>query len=287
MYLVVYNRARAIELLRTTTPEQLHSELRLARIGRRLSANQRAELADILTAWEQRALGAMALRDTLLVDNERGLRAYGLICADLSVERARLPPTSIGRRPYPPGDLTTLPATLADDTTLQRIAQTAEAAGLTLAIQRDPTDFSMPANLEALLPPEPEPFNQEVFEPPRGWRRTLAVGFALSGMALLGLPVLVGRLPEHPAGLPLALITLALLVGIRAGRAGYLGSVCIWMVAQLPSFRHDTTASLIWPALPLLAAGLLLLSVDRRIRAMWAWIRRQVFGIQSSTEPPQ
>jgi hypothetical protein len=103
-------------------------------------------------------------------------------------------------------------------------------------------------------------------------------------MTLLGLPALFGRIPEHPAGLPLALITLALLVGIRAGKAGYAGSLCIWLVAQLPSFRHDTTASLIWPALPLLGAGLLLLSVDRRIRAMWAWIRRQVLGAPVSTK---
>jgi hypothetical protein len=287
MYLVAYNRDRALELLRTATPEQLRNELRMGRMGRQLNANQRAELDDILMAWEQRALGAMPLRDTLLVDTERGPRAYGLICADLSVERAPLPPTIIGQRPAALGDLTELPARFANDDALQAVVQAAQSARLTLAIQRTPTDFSIPPNLEALLPPEPQPFNPMLFDPPRGWRRTLAVVFATSGMALLGLPFLAGQVPEHPAGLPLALITLALMVGIRAGRAGYLGALCIWMVAQLPSFRHDTTASLLWPALPLLAAGLLLLSVDRRVRAMWAWIRRQLFGMRPSSKSHQ
>ncbi len=287
MYLVAYNRDHVIELLRTTTPQQLRTDLRSGRMGQRLSPAQRAELDAILFDWEQRALGAMPLRDTLLVDTERGPRAYGLLCADVSMERLKLPPTQISQHPMAAGDLHTLPPTLANDPALQGLGHFAQRAGLTLAIQHTPTDFSLPTNLDALLPPEPTPFNPELFEPPRGWRRMLAVVLATSGMTLLGMPVLVGQLPEYPAGLPLALITTALLVGVRAGRAGYVGSLCIWLVAQLPSFRHDTTASLIWPALPLIAAGLLLLSVDRRVRTMWAWIRRQMFGISASSKSQQ
>lgn len=93
---------------------------------------------------------------------------------------------------------------------------------------------------------------------------------------LLLLPLLGGQIPEHPAGLPLALITLALLVGIRAGWAGYAGSLCIWLVANLPGFRHGMALQALWPALPLLVVGLLLLSADRRVRAMWRWVRQRL-----------
>jgi hypothetical protein len=284
MYLIAYNREHVLELIRTASPHQLRHELRTGKIGRQLDPDQREELDAILTAWEQRALGAMPLRDALLVDSQRGRRAFGLLCADLSVKHIALPPTPIGRRALPAGDLRDLPPDLADDPDLAAFAADAQCAGLTLAVQRRDDEFSLPSDLDVLLPPKPPPYNPVDFEPPRGLRRTVAVVLATSGMTLLGLPALFGRIPEHPAGLPLALITLALLVGIRAGKAGYAGSLCIWLVAQLPSFRHDTTASLIWPALPLLGAGLLLLSVDRRIRAMWAWIRRQVLGAPVSTK---
>jgi hypothetical protein len=90
------------------------------------------------------------------------------------------------------------------------------------------------------------------------------------------IPLLGGTIPQHPAGLPLALITLALLIGISARWAGWVGATSIWLVANLPSFRHGTSALALLPALPLLAVGVALLILDRRVRALWIWIRQQI-----------
>ena len=89
-------------------------------------------------------------------------------------------------------------------------------------------------------------------------------------------PMLGGAIPQHPAGLPLAMLTLALLVGIRAGWAGLLGSLFLWLVPNLPGFRHGTGPTPLFPIFPLVAAGLALLVLDRRIRAMWVWICKQL-----------
>jgi hypothetical protein len=97
---------------------------------------------------------------------------------------------------------------------------------------------------------------------------------ALTGVALLGIPLLTGHLPSQPAGIPLALLTLALLLGIKAGWQGYAGSICIWLVANLPGFHHGTMVDL-WLAIPLLVAGVILLALDRRVRVMWRWIRNR------------
>jgi hypothetical protein len=275
MFLVAYNRTQVIALVRTATPQQIRSELRTGRRGQRLTLQQREELDTILMAWEQRALGAMPLRDALLVDRQRGPRAYALLCADLSVQRVPVPPLLPAQATLTAGDLPALPSVLRGDALLLSVAQQAQQAGLALALQRAPEEFALPPELDALLPPELPPYTPQEFAPPQGRRRTLALILACTGMLLLAIPLSFGQIPDHPAGLPLALITLALLVGIRAGKAGYIGSLCIWLVAQLPSFRHDTSASLLWPAIPLLLAGVLLLSVDRRVRMMWAWIRQQ------------
>jgi hypothetical protein len=106
-------------------------------------------------------------------------------------------------------------------------------------------------------------------------RRALAMLLALIGALLLGLPLLVGEIPHHPAGIPLALITLALLIGIGASWPGYLGSALIWLVPNLPSFHHSVGMAF-WPTLPLLAFGLILLSLDHNVRRMWRSLRRHL-----------
>ncbi|MCX7791728.1 MAG: hypothetical protein N2378_13890 [Chloroflexaceae bacterium] len=275
--IVVYDRKLVETIIRDWSTQQLAQELRAGRFGSRLTPRQRAELEALLTAWQQRALGPMPLRDALLVDEERGRRVFGLICAALAVRRASVPPELRAALPAGPLDLEALPEPIVADPALSALAETAARDGLRLAVQQAPDEFPYPDNLEALTPPPPRPARAaDEFEQPTGWRRNGAILLAASGVLLLLLPLLGGQIPEHPAGLPLALITLALLIGIRAGWAGYAGSLCVWLVANLPGFRHGTTLQALWPALPLLAVGLTLLSADRRVRAMWRWIRRRL-----------
>ncbi|MGQ9926085.1 MAG: hypothetical protein ACUVS4_04355 [Chloroflexaceae bacterium] len=275
--IVVYDRPLVETILRDWSTQQLAQELRAGQFGTRLNSRQAAELEALLMAWKQRALGPLPLRDALLVDEERGRRVFALICAALAVRRATVPPELRAALPESPVDLEWLPEPLAADPTLSALAETAARDGLRLAVQRAPDEFPYPDNLEALTPPPPRAAHAaDEFEQPTGWRRNGAILLAASGALLLLLPLLGGQIPEHPAGLPLALITLALLVGIHAGWAGYAGSLCIWLVANLPGFRHGTALQALWPALPLLVAGLLLLSADRRVRAMWRWVRHRL-----------
>jgi|GEM_PF-590672 len=275
--IVVYDRTLVETILRDWSTQQLAQEVRAGRFGTRLNPRQAAELEALLMAWRQRALGPMPLRDALLVDEERGRRVFALICAALAVRRAAVPPELQAALPDGPVDLERLPEPLAADPTLSALAETAARDGLRLAVQQAPDAFPYPDNLEALTPPPPRaPRAADEFEQPTGWRRNGAILLAASGALLLLLPLLGGQIPEHPAGLPLALITLALLVGIRAGWAGYAGSLCIWLVANLPGFRHGMALQALWPALPLLVVGLLLLSADRRVRAMWRWVRQRL-----------
>jgi hypothetical protein len=109
------------------------------------------------------------------------------------------------------------------------------------------------------------------------WRRGLAMLLAFVGALMLGLPLLVGEIPHHPAGMPLALITIALLIGIGAGWPGYLGSALIWLVPNLPSFHHSVGMAF-WPTLPLLLIGLVILSLDHNVRRMWRSMRRHLSG---------
>ena len=113
----------------------------------------------------------------------------------------------------------------------------------------------------ATSPPAAWPPDEPPFEQPVGKRRLVATAFALLGVGLVGLPLLFGQTPTNPAAVPLALLTLALL-GDGDG-----------VVDGLRGFHHNGISSL-WPFLPLLAFGLLLLALDPRIRAMWRWIRK-------------
>lgn len=280
--LAAYDRACACDLLRSWTAQSLRDALRGGRFGDTLAPADRAELDGLLTAWLQRALGGVFLRDALLVDGQRGPQVFGLICAAVTRAWATLSPDQAALlRERGAGDLAT--TDLADlvirDPALARLADLAGREGLAVALLEQPAGYPPPTDLDSLLPAPVvvQPFPDEVFEPPSGLRRTVAVALAVGGMALMLIPMLGGSIPQHPAGMPLALITLALLIGISARWPGWVGATCIWLVANLPVFRHDTGLNAILPTLPLLAVGLALLAVDRRVRALWAWVRRQ-FG---------
>lgn len=274
--IAAYDQARVDGLLRDETPHGLLAHLRAGVFGTRLTPAQAHELDDILVAWEQRALGLMTLRDALLVDADRGRRAHALICTALTVERASVPSELASALPSAPALLRELPDALRGNAALSRLGERAAQAGLALAWQSRPDEFPPPEGLLRLTPkilagfPHPD----DTFDPPVGWRRAIAVILVAAGVIWLGLPLLMGHIPEHPAGWPLALLTLALMVGIRAGWRGYLGALCIWLVANLPAFRHGTSLISLWPAIPLMGFGLLLLSFDRRVRTMWRWVSR-------------
>lgn len=278
--IAAYDRTKAEELLRSTSTSRLRAELRFGAFGTALTLAAAEELDGLLAAWEQRALGQMPLRDALLVDTERGPRVYALICAALTRERAPVAPALAIHLPAAPCVIERLPPPISGDPALAELATRAGLDGLALAWQMRPDSFPPPQSLERLRPSPPPPPQRpaERFEPPSGWRRSLAGLLAALGVILLTGPLMVGHIPEGPAGLPLAMITLALIIGIRAGWPGFLGAACIWLVANLPSFRHGVAISSLWPALPLLVAGLALLSLDGRVRAMWAWLRRGLRG---------
>lgn len=310
--LTAYKRHLATDLLRNGTPQRLLDEIHAGRFGAELSAGELEELSRLVRAWMQRAFGLLALRDVLLIDPGRGARVYDLICKTLTVGRYPLPPdVTEALSPLDGSELT--PQQIRDalkawssehgvwnteqyavDTTqraketnlLHRVAPNAddlaafldqaEADGLGLTHHADNCPhYPLPADLDTLLPPIPAPFPRQMlrFEHPTGWRRAMAMGLALTGVGLLGMPLLTGHVPSQPAGLPLALMTLALMIGIHAGWSGYTGAFCVWLVANLPGFHHGSIFTTLWPGIPLVLVGLLLLALDQRVRAMWRWIR--------------
>jgi hypothetical protein len=279
--LVAYDRRAVYELLREETPHGLRETLHAGRMGAQLSPAQTRELERHLNAWMQRALGALPLRDALLVDEQRGRRVFSLLCATQTRERASVPAGLVGRLTELPVALDELPGALAAAPALVALAARASRDELALAALDTDDEFPFPEDLVALALASPKPSapNPPCFEQPGGWRRSSAALLAITGVALLVLPLLLGAIPRQSAGLPLALITLALLVGIKAGWAGYSGSLCIWLVANLPGFHHDSSlpASL-WPALPLLTLGLSLLWLDPQVHALWGWLRRRWRG---------
>ncbi len=277
--LVVYDRHAVFYMLCEWSVRQLHDELKAGRFGVHLLHTQTTELEGLLTAWLQRALGPMALRDAMLVDPARGRRVFALLCMALTTAQARLPKDLAATLPIG-ADLISPPAAFARHPALLNLARQAAADNLSLGVLASEGDFPLPDQLEALSLPLPRTFYHDRrpgFEPPVGWRRGLAVLCAISGVALLVGPLLFGQIPVHPAGPPLALITLALLIGIKASWAGFIGALCIWLVANLPGFRHGATLQIIlWPALPLMGIGMLLLLFDRRVRGLLAWLQRQL-----------
>lgn len=281
LHIVAYDRRRIYAMLRNWTPERLQGELAAGLFSKRLTRAEAAELSEHLTAWRQRALGPMSLRDTMLVDERRGRRVFTLLCVALTWDRAALPDGLAASLPSAPADLSAPPASATCYAELDALARRAAAEGLTLGLIASTGDYPFPDDLDGLLPTPPAggPSKEAGFEQPSGWRWRIAVLLATAGVALLTLPLLLGAIPDHPAGLPLALMTLALLIGIKAGPAGFAGALCIWLIANLPGFRHDSSLlEILWPALPLMAVGLTLLALDRHVRALWRWIRRWVAG---------
>lgn len=274
--IAAYDRKQVYAIIRDWTVQYLAQQVRSGFAGERLTPEEARELEQLLTAWEQRALGAMPLRDALMVDERRGRRVFALLCKVHTVTRTPVQPgpsttPATTPRALDPDDL---PAELRTLPSLTGLAQEAKHQGLALTVQRQPDEFPFPDDLETLLAPPPRP-PQEDFEQPTGWRRRIAMLLAVSGVLMLALPLLSGHIPQRPAGVPLALLTLALLIGIRAGWAGYGGAFCMWLVANLPGFHHGTPLHSLWPAFPLLAIGLTLLAADRRVRAVWRWLRRR------------
>jgi hypothetical protein len=285
--LVAYDEQRVCDLLRDWTPQQVLSELQAGRLGGEMPPDERAELVALLTDWARRALDMVPLRDALLVDAQRGARVYPLLVQMLITSRAALPPALAQALPATDDGaavvLTPQQVRQALDSSTQvapaarALLEQAEAHHLTLAWQPSAAPrYPLPANLEQLVPPPPAVYRgPEVrFEQPVGWRRTLAIMLAAGGVCAFGVPLLLGQAPSNPAGLPLGLLTLALMVGISAGRAGYAGAFLIWLVPNLPLFHYGTTPERMLQTVPLLLLGLLLLALDRHVRALWRWIRR-------------
>lgn len=270
-----------------------------------LNAAQREELHTLLQAWMQRALGLLSLRDALLVDPVRGARVYDLLCTALTVEQHPLPtcnqlafhatahveltPQQVRRllaaqdrppaHPAATGKQSALSGTLdaflarAEQDDLGLIVHTFhdEAPTVGQGASGVSTGYPLPKDLDMLLPPPPPALTRPVqrFEQPVGTRRILAMTLALLGAVLLIWPLLMGQIPTQPAGWPLALLTLALMIGIKARWIGYSGALCLWLVPNLPGFHHDTIITTLWIGIPLMVVGIVLLTLDRYVRVMW------------------
>lgn len=286
--IVAYDQQRAAEMLREWTPQQLLQEMRAGSFDDTLSNDELTELTMLLQDWIRRALGSVTLRDALWVDTQRGARVYDLLCQTLTVQRCQMPgaiqQAIAGAEGGTSGAFTRqhmqfLPSDVQANPQLAALLEMGEAQNLALVwyTQSTPTPrYPFPANLDTLLPPPPAPYHEPGlrFEQPTGWRRTVAVALAVLGVGWIIVPLLFfGVMPAQPAGLPLGLLTIALLVGIRANWSGYLGSLCIWLVPNLPGFHYGTPFAALPIILPLLALGWLLLACDRHVRAMWRWIR--------------
>ncbi len=284
LVLAAYDRQRVVEMLRDWTPHQLLQQLRAGVFERHLSAAEVAELLALLHEWQQRALGMVMLRDALLVDRQRGERVYSLICRAHTMQSLELPAA------YDASAIQTetvlaanqvraaipQPAHNTHSGALHALLDQAEAYGWALTCSaRVPFQYPWPDELETLLPPPPAPYVEPAarFEPPTGWRRNIALALVLLGVSILGIPLLLGQMPSQPAALPLGLLTLALLIGIRAGWVGYIGAFFIWLVPNLPEFHYGTSLFSFLHAMPLLLIGIVLFAFDRRVRSLWRWLR--------------
>jgi hypothetical protein len=295
LIITAYDRPWIETILRDWNAQQLLQRVHAGDFAEDLSDDELAELTDILVEWQRRALSTVTLRDAIQVDQRRGTRLHDLLCQagvigqirllDSSAPLVKLCSARNGVTWLEPTELRrafALHKRVTDPTTNVRIPaglaalmRQADDGKLGLLCSAEPgPPFPLPHNIDTLLPPPPAAYDEPplLFEQPTGWRRKLAIGLALSGVAALTLPLLAGELPTRPAGLPLGLFTLALLVGIRAGWPGYLGALVLWLVPNLPGFQYGTTPALFWPTLPLSVIGLILLACDRYVWALWRWI---------------
>ncbi len=277
--LAAYDRLQALAMVRCWTPQQLFDALQAQQFGTTLHDDEARALATLLQDWMQRALGLVTLRDAIWVDPQRGARVYHLICAAHTVATCAVPPAldkalhALDSAELSPAQVRALPQNTAPQPALEALLQHAERDNLTLVRSPQSQGCSpLPNHLDYLAPLPPPPYQpaKPRFEQPVGWRRTLALLLVIAGVVALGGPLLMGHIPAQPAGLPLGLLTLGLLVGIRAGWPGISGATCLWLVANLPDFHHDQRFSP-WSLL-LVLVGVLLLSFDGRVRALWCWI---------------
>lgn len=295
--LVAYDLDSVTRIVRDWTGDRLLHDLDRGRVCESLHPHERRALRDLLIDWHRRALGKVMLRDAMLVDRQRGQQIYTLLCRSFThsshpVPAAAAPLFAAGAAPP---DLPALRVALDELGTRPAIATEQAMAlalldGVLLQAERhalalycspttanEPVQFPLPAHLESLLPtlpPAPQPRLGALFVPPSGWRRTLAITLAAVGILWLAVPLLLGQVPIRPAGAPLGLLTLALLVGIRAGWAGYAGSLYLWLVPNLPWFHYGQRFDWLL-TLPLLVAGTVLIAMDKHIRALWWWIWRR------------
>jgi hypothetical protein len=270
-------------MLRDWTPQQLLGQLEAGAFDEKLSTDERAELTALLQDWTRRALGMVMLRDALWVDAQRGARVYSLICRAHTLGQCSVPrpleaivgTVAAVQTGAAPLCLQQTRSAFADSKHITALLDQAEKQELALAGYAGAVPhYPFPASLETLLPDPPAPYTGPPphFEQPLGLRRALAISLVFLGAAALGIPLLLGQRPVQPAGLPLGLFTLALLLGIRAGWTGYAGSFCIWLVPNLPGFHYGTTLSAFLHAFPLLLLGLVLLTFDSSVRNMWRWL---------------
>lgn len=281
--LIIYNRKQVAEILRLWTPQKLATELQMGNFGATLTTHEAQELGQLLQEWLQRALAVLTLRDTLLIDPRRGERVHNLICATTTLGYCALSAESVqGFSPLKDKEAENLTskqiyAILANDPSASKLFSHLEQTDFTeLGFVLSPEDkisYPFPSDLETLLPPLPKAYQEEQiqFEQPKGWRRILAIMLALLGLTTFLLPLILGQLPTQPAGLPLGLLTLALLVGIHSDWLGFAGAGAIWFVANRPDFRYGSPLTL-FPTLLLLFLGIFLLALDRHVRALWNWV---------------
>lgn len=273
-YDVLYVRA----LLRDCTPRSLLTQIAAGQFASDLPAAQHDHLVSLLRGWDERALGRLPLRDALMVDEQNATILYNLLCQASTVQHVVLnPPTT------PP---------LADALQHQRavalspndlhhpelapLAMLARARGLALACYLGSVPhYPPPAGLDSLLPPPPAAFADEPvrFVQPSGRRWLIALVLVLSGLGLALLTLVPGVLPLRPAGVPLGLLTLGLMVGIRARWTGYVGALLLWLVPNLPSFHYGASPVTLWYLIPIVLVGLLFLATDSQVRALWRWLR--------------
>jgi hypothetical protein len=206
--LVFYDQQQVDTMLRTWSSSRLHTALDEQTFGGTLALAERAALLHLLDDWKMRALGAVMLRDALLVDPQRGQRVYTLLCCALIYEQHPLTP-DLGSWLAPwYGQLLTdslmqdirhkidqelglNSATIPREwVKLAGLLQRAEQAGWGgVVCAGTPHDCSFPLpDLESLLPPPPAatPPTATVAHTTR-WRRVV-----LGGLSLLGILVFVG-----------------------------------------------------------------------------------------------
>ncbi len=299
LFLLVYDQQHVTTLVRDWTADQLYQALQREQFGTSLPLPDQRVLAALLVDWQRRALGQVMLRDAMLVDQRRGAQVYRLLC--YSQIRAAQPIPEIAAHLFTPcvpqPDLAHLhtqitalaaapdcpPPTSAELYRLADVVVLAQQPGMVLHCvttdadgQPQPIQLPLPDNLLELLPTQaPTLMENPVprFEPPTGWRRNIAAMLAVAGVIWLLLPLMFGQTPVRPAGVPLGLVTLSLLIGVKAQWRGYVGSVCLWLVPNLPWFHHGEQVDWL-RTLPFLLLGMLLISLDQPIRALWRWLWR-------------